>query len=175
MHEYMLDAWLQKLDNPIFRAIGEFLGVIGDNGILYFIIALILMLIIKYRKAGIFLFINLFFCAGIGVVLKKIIGRERPCFAHSQDVVCYVDENQFASCPSGHMIMATAFCLVMCKYFPKYKWFWIGFTVLMGISRMYMGAHYLSDLLVSVMIAIVVFVVISIVWKQYFRKHCNQK
>lgn len=162
--------WLQSLTNPIFTGISEFLATIGDNGIIYIIIALIMMLGLKYRKAGIFLFLNLASCGVVGIILKKVIGRERPCFAHPDQVLpCRGDESQFTSCPSGHMIMATAFVLVMCKYFPKYKWLWITYLIIMGISRMYLGAHYLSDLLLAIAIAVVIFVIISVIWKKYFK------
>jgi len=29
--------------------------------------------------------------------------------------------------------------------FPKLKWFWLGFALLIALSRIYMGVHYFSD------------------------------
>lgn len=65
-----------------------------------------------------------------------------------------VDHDTFKSFPSGHTVAAAAsFGIIMLpemfKKLAKYKWmFWVFpavYTVLVAISRIVMGAHYLSD------------------------------
>lgn len=172
--EVSINHFLQSMQNPIFTAISQVLATLADNGLIYIIIALIMILIKKYRSKGTFLFLNLASCAAIGMVLKKIIGRQRPCFAHPNQVVCFNPENEFTSMPSGHMIMTTAFVLVMIKYFPKYTWLWITLLIVMGISRMYLGAHYISDLLVAMLIAFAVFIILNIIWKKIISKKMSK-
>ncbi|MDD3947344.1 MAG: phosphatase PAP2 family protein [Clostridia bacterium] len=67
-----------------------------------------------------------------------------------------IDHDAFKSFPSGHTVAASAsFFLIilpdMYSKFAKYKWmFWVFpaiYTALVGISRIVMGAHYLSDIL----------------------------
>ena len=173
--EVQLNVMLQSITNPIFDMISNILAIIGDNGIMYIIIAIIMMCMVKFRKQGIFLFLNLGVCGVIGMVLKKLIGRERPCFAYPELVTCAHKESQFTSMPSGHMIMASAFVFVMCKYFPKYKVLWVSYLILMGLSRMYLGAHFISDLLLALALAFMVFVITNVVFKKYIYPWLKKK
>ena len=50
-----------------------------------------------------------------------------------------------SSFPSGHTAAAFSTIAILDKEFPKFKWFWIAFSVLIGFSRIYVGVHYLSD------------------------------
>lgn len=67
-----------------------------------------------------------------------------------------IDSDTFKSFPSGHTVAAAgSFALIilpeMYKKLAKHRWmFWVFpaiYTVLVGISRIVMGAHYLSDTL----------------------------
>lgn len=168
--EANINIFLQSMQNPIFTSIAQFFAIIGDNGLIFILIGLVLLFIKKYRKKAIFLLTNLASCAVVGMVLKKIIGRERPCFVYPNQITCFNDENQFTSMPSGHMIMAASFCFVMMKYYPKYNWLWITIMVVMAITRMYLGAHFISDIIVAVILAFVIFLILNIIWKKMKQK-----
>jgi len=51
------------------------------------------------------------------------------------------------SFPSFHAMIA--FCTVpfLSKEFPKFKYVWIGFASLIALSRIYLGLHFLSDII----------------------------
>ncbi|GAA1058042.1 hypothetical protein GCM10017608_04450 [Agromyces luteolus] len=77
--------------------------------------------------------------AGVTRLVKVLVGRVRP-----EDILVQPD---FGSFPSGHSsaaaLIATALGLVFMR-----TWVWvvgIAWTVLMMLSRMYLGAHWLSD------------------------------
>jgi membrane-associated phospholipid phosphatase len=77
--------------------------------------------------------------AGVTRLVKVSVGRVRP-----EDILVHPD---FGSFPSGHSsaaaLIATALGLVFMR-----TWVWvagIAWTVLMMLSRMYLGAHWLSD------------------------------
>ncbi len=167
--EIAIIEFLQQFQNPIFDVIAKTLAFIGDNGLLYFLIAFMMLCFVKYRRKAIFLLSNLIASGVVGYLLKVLIARERPCYYAPDLIACLANESQFSSCPSGHMIMGTAFVLVMIKYFPKYKIFFIGYLILLGISRMYLGVHYISDLLIAVLISFIIFVIISIIWKKFLK------
>lgn len=72
-------------------------------------------------------------------VLKVLVGRVRP-----EDILVHPD---FGSFPSGHAsnaaVIATALGLILLR-----TWVWVAgavYTLLMMASRMYLGAHWVSD------------------------------
>jgi len=84
------------------------------------------------------------------IVLKNFFSRPRP------SVLWLVEETGF-SFPSGHMMAATMF-YGLCIYFLFLSHqkrfikvigylFFCSFILLIGISRIYLGVHYASDIL----------------------------
>ncbi|NQV09214.1 phosphatase PAP2 family protein [Candidatus Woesearchaeota archaeon] len=51
------------------------------------------------------------------------------------------------SFPSAHTAIAFSVLPILDKELPKFKWFWLGFAVLVGFSRVYLQVHYLSDVI----------------------------
>ncbi len=89
----------------------------------------------------------------LNVLLKELFGRARPGWS---DPLMALTDNSF---PSGHTMMATiiygfvATCLMLrIKSWP-WRFFIAAITIslvfLVALSRMYLGAHYLSDVLAA--------------------------
>ncbi|MBN2453914.1 phosphatase PAP2 family protein [Candidatus Woesearchaeota archaeon] len=75
----------------------------------------------------------------ITAILKPLFGRLRPAeYAIGAGFMFY-------SFPSAHTAIAFSLIPVLDREFPKLKWFWLAFAVFIGASRIYLGAHYLSD------------------------------
>jgi undecaprenyl-diphosphatase len=57
---------------------------------------------------------------------------------------------------------AFTFCAVpiLTKLYPKLKYFWIGFAVLVAMSRVYFGVHYLSDAISGGLIGLLIGLII---------------
>ncbi len=51
------------------------------------------------------------------------------------------------SFPSGHTATVFSVIPVLNRGFPKLKWFWVGFAFFIGLARLYVGVHYLSDII----------------------------
>ena len=137
---------------PIAKFITNF------GGVIFLIIAtLSLFLIIKNKKIGLCICINLIFSAGLNTLLKHIVQRPRPTEFR------IIDEGGY-SFPSGHSMVSMAFYgfliyLVYKNIENKYlKRFLIGFLsiliFLIGTSRIYLGVHYTSDVLAGFVLAI---------------------
>ena len=71
---------------------------------------------------------------------KKLINRHRPLDIYGTDT---------PALPSGHTSNAFTLATISGKQYPKFRIpFYIGAGVI-GISRVYLGRHYLSDVLVG--------------------------
>lgn len=119
----------------------------------FIIISTILLIIIKNKKIGISIVINLILIGGLNQLLKIIIKRPRP------SEIRLVEASRY-SFPSGHSMVSMAFYgfliyLIYKKVNNKYlKTFLISILsiliVLVGVSRIYLGVHYTSDVLVRI-------------------------
>lgn len=60
------------------------------------------------------------------------------------------------SFPSGHTLAAFALYTALCFYFQSHKWafLWLVPAVLVGISRMYLGQHFLEDVVFGAILGV---------------------
>ena len=77
-------------------------------------------------------------------VIKMMILRPRP---EVIGVIALVTSTTLYSFPSGHSSTAFSALPVMDIGFPKLKYLWIIIAVLVALSRLYLGMHYLSDII----------------------------
>lgn len=60
--------------------------------------------------------------------------------------------SQLSSFPSGHARETTLYATLIAKFIPSLKWVMLGFVVFIAYSRIYIGAHYPSDVIAGVLI-----------------------
>jgi undecaprenyl-diphosphatase len=98
----------------------------------------------KWRKIAIVLFIVIIFNMTVNEDIKEIVQRIRP-----GDVVVggYLVPHSF-SFPSGHTQTAFAIATVLSAFLPRrYNIITYLLAAAVGISRIYLGVHYLTDVL----------------------------
>ena len=120
------------------------------------LISLVFILIFKNKRYGVFAIVNAVNIVVLNIVLKLIFMRDRP-----YDLMI-INESGY-SFPSGHAMAALGFygfIIYLIWHFNLRKRAKIIFTILLsiliiliGISRIYLGVHYASDVLAGYMIS----------------------
>lgn len=132
---------------------------LGDSGILWIALCLILLWIPKTRRVGLAgAFALCFSLLCTNLLLKPLIDRPRPWLL-VEGLVNIVNEPDPRSFPSGHTSAAFAAASALFRALPenraKWKWTVMALAVLMGLSRLYVGVHYPSDVLAGALVGAV--------------------
>jgi undecaprenyl-diphosphatase len=88
---------------------------------------------------------------GIFISLKKISGRKRPCEIEPHVWAKLLPPDQF-SFPSGHTITAFAVAIAIGDFFPMFFFPLLFCAVSIAASRILLGMHFLSDVLVGALL-----------------------
>jgi undecaprenyl-diphosphatase len=99
-------------------------------------------------------------------VLKRLIGRERPCAIEPHCWAILLPPDRF-SFPSGHTITAFAIAFSLGLYYPALLVGLIFCALSVAASRVILGLHYLSDVLVGILIGTAVGVA-AFEWTPHF-------
>ena len=147
---------IQNLRTPLGDIIVPFITRLGNAGIIWIILTLVLLLIPKTRKTGVImtaaLLVDLVLC---NLLLKNLVARTRP-FDVNTAVQLLVAKPRDYSFPSGHTGSSFASAIVLWKELPKkYGVMALIVAILIAYSRLYVGVHYPSDVLAGVVIGTV--------------------
>ena len=154
---------------PIAKFITNFGGAI-----FIILLTVILITVIKNKKIGLSILTNLAIITILNQLLKRILQRPRPTEYR------IIEESGY-SFPSGHSMISMAFYGYLIYLIYKYvenknvKWILISLLsiliCLIGISRIYLGVHYTSDVLGGFLISISYLVIyISAVNNVFYKK-----
>ena len=149
--------WLQSVRNPLLDGILTFYTQLGNAGIAWIVLSVVLLFFRRTRKGGaLALCAMLFGLIGTNLVLKNLVQRERPyeVLEGLQHLVHITDPNSF---PSGHTTAAFAAGVVWFRTLPA-QWARVlapASAFLMAFSRMYVGVHYPTDVLAGAVIGTV--------------------
>lgn len=159
--------WIQALDENILLFIQEHIRQpwmdgfwkavthLGDGGLFWISLAVVLLMFKKTRKAGVAALLAL----GIGalitnVTVKNIVARVRP-YEVLPELVCIIEKQHDFSFPSGHTCASFAAACALYHALPR-RWgiSCLVMAALISFSRLYVGVHYPSDVLAGALIGI---------------------
>lgn len=151
-YELISTYLINNTTTPIMKVITWF-----GSATCLIVITIVLLLLLKNKKVVISIFLNLVIVTIFNQILKFILQRPRP------DEYRIIDESGY-SFPSGHSMISMSFYGLLIYLIYKYinnkfiKIIAISILflliLLIGISRVYLGVHYTSDVLAGFLIAI---------------------
>ena len=166
---------MAELAGSVLTPLNKIITLLGEKGILFFLLAVVLMLFPRFRRTGVCMFGAV--CCGAlitNIILKDQIARPRPFetvdqFRQWWEFVGAPAEDGF-SFPSGHVTAAAAGVTSLCLMRGK-RWFIPGaiWVLLMMFSRNYLMAHYPSDVLFALLIGIFSGFVAALITQLIFR------
>ncbi|MBP3447635.1 MAG: phosphatase PAP2 family protein [Clostridia bacterium] len=145
--------WLEQLRTPFWTRFWETITLLGEDTVFIFVIAFLYFLWSKKTAHRIaFLAVA---SLGINGILKNTFRIPRP-FAEGK-VSCVRPESATGySFPSGHTQNFTTWSVALADRAEQKKWMWLALflSVMVGVSRMFLGAHYFSDVAASLCLGV---------------------
>jgi len=96
--------------------------------------------------------------SGLAVqMIKHLIGRPRPRLVE-QGIVSWGPSLQSGhdSLPSGHALSSFAMAAVLSSFYPTGQWVWYSLAVLVAFTRIYIDAHFASDVFVGAVLGVLI-------------------
>lgn len=155
---------IQRISNPIFASSMQLLTTIGNQvpGSLLLLAGVLGLLNLNKKRDAVVLVISTFGAVGISLIFKSIIARPRPDPALIHQLGSFKVADSF---PSGYVLFYIGFVgyilYLAHVYLPKggikntIRLICLLLIILIGVSRIYLGAHWFSDTIGAYLIGII--------------------
>ena len=183
MIDYILQAdqeillWIQMYIRhesltPFFR----FITHLGDKGIIWIIISIMLLIRKDTRRAGFLSLISLA-CSFIivNLFLKNYVARIRP-YDFLNEVELLIERQRDFSFPSGHASSSFAVAVILFQCFKKRTGILaLVLASMISFSRLYIGVHYPTDVIVGIIIGTIVAILVYRISSKINIDHIKKK
>lgn len=155
-----LDNWvlqnISRIHRPKLNRIMVIASKMGTAGMVWWAVCLPFLLHPRWRYTGIVIIVALGFTSLMGEgIIKHTVKRVRPCHSLDEDEQL-IKKPKYYSFPSGHT--ASSFSVVSvvilsgCPLYVVIPIFLIAATI--GFSRIYLRVHYLTDVVVGMLLGL---------------------
>ncbi len=150
--------WIQEVvRNPILTPVFTFITTLGNAGTIWILFCIVLLSKKNTRRIGAMGIAALLGSVVINnYLLKNLVERPRP-FDIIEGLHPLVTRPKDFSFPSGHTSSSFAAATVFYRNLPKRFGMWmLLLATLIGVSRLYVGVHYPSDVLVGIFVGVAI-------------------
>lgn len=170
--EFDLLYWFQSIHNPILDKIVVVITSLGNAGIFWILLTLVMLIVCKDKKvAWTSALALLFSLLVINIFLKNTVMRARPCWI-DDTIPLLVKNPKDYSFPSGHSSASFASAVSIVQY-AKYRKQGIAAVILaalIAVSRMYVFVHFPTDVFVGTILGIIEAILAGIIIRFIYRK-----
>lgn len=163
--DIMILNFIQSIRNPVLDAFFKFYTTLGDFGLLWIVILLILFVQKKTRSLALWgafaLIIEFILVDG---VLKYLVQRDRPFITYPLELIVKAPHGY--SFPSGHAASSLAVSYFLFRNDVPLRRIILGAGFLMAFSRLYVYVHYPTDVFVGVVVGMGVAVAVDMFMKR---------
>ena len=157
-----------NLRSDMLDKIMLFFTYLGKTGLVWIVPGIILLFFKKHRKYGIMLLISLIITYIFGeFILKNLIGRVRP-FYMIENINVPIAFNESSSFPSVHAATSFASFWIILKFNKTLGWVALLIASLIAFSRVYLFAHYPTDILGGAILGILCAWIVLTVHQKFF-------
>ena len=177
-------ALLENLDLSVFTSInhlphplilidmGLFFTFIGSYGIIWLAIGLLFAFLRKKKGVRTFWMIVTALLTDLALneyLLKLTIERPRPYQVLNLAGLHFWDTHWLdSSFASGHSLTAVACAVIIGSRYPKLTWPLVALATLIAFSRVYLGAHWPSDVVAGAIMGLIIGYAIIYIENRYF-------
>ena len=129
---------------------------LGTGGVFWIIIAIILIITKKYRRAGIIMLSGMLLGLIIGnLIIKNLVARTRP-YDINTNVKLLTSKPFEYSFPSGHTLVSVISATILTLTSKKFAIFAIPIALLVAFSRLYLYVHFPTDVLGAIILGVAI-------------------
>lgn len=146
--------WIQEhIRMEWLSMVMKFITHLGDAGFVWIVITLCLLIYKGSRREGFLCACSLLLVLLINnIILKNVVARTRP-YEMVEGLQRIIEAQSDFSFPSGHTGSSFAAAVVIFLRLPKrYGILAMVLAVLIGLSRLYVGVHYPTDVIAAAII-----------------------
>lgn len=139
-----------------YRAIRLFFKAISrlGDGVFWYSLALCMPFFLGFKEglaAVAHITVTALICVAIYSQLKNRLVRQRP-FISFKDIQAHTAPLDLYSFPSGHTMNAVNFAILFSWFYPPLLPLVVTFAILVALSRVILGMHYPTDVLVGTLL-----------------------
>lgn len=143
------------------RLLNPLMKIITQLGSTTFTITISLFFLLYNRSTGTILIFNLLTSQAVIHSLKRLVNRPRPYKTLEWAIAIKPPKCKY-SLPSGHSSSALSIALVLSGFIPGLKFAFLTAAFIVGISRIYLGCHYPTDVSVGFLISFTTYKVVEV-------------
>lgn len=170
MQEFSFDLilWLQQSKGTVIELFFQFVSFLGEA---YVYIAILGLVYWAYsKKMGEYLATTLGLSLTINNMIKGLTGIDRPYQSNPEIENLRPYTSSGSSFPSGHTQGISSFVSAIAFHLKRRGWWVLAavLIILMMFSRMYLGVHYIQDVIVGGVLGILIAVVHGMLFNRYY-------
>ena len=123
------------------------------------------------KNISIFSFSYLFLVGTITQIIKHLVGRPRPNYTNLNENLEFIflsTNSTFHSFPSGHASTIIATTIIASLMIPGLRSFFYICGALIALSRVVVGAHFMTDVTAGALLAIIIYKILNLYFNNKF-------